>query len=75
MSIAEMQIDCREVRIEGVRYDLIRVVADGVDTDDVMEAIKRNGDIEEALDCLSEQDVIEWLKKKGYTITEDTEAA
>lgn len=75
MSIAEMQIDCREVRIEGVRYDLIRVIADGVDTEDVMNAIKRNGDIDEALDCLSASDVIDWLEKQGYTVTEDSTAA
>lgn len=75
MSITEMQFDCREIRVEGVRYDKIRIIADDVETDDVMESIKRNGDIDEALDCLSESDVIDWLERKGYTITDDNQAA
>ncbi|CAM3448972.1 hypothetical protein KLVA111870_02105 [Klebsiella variicola] len=75
MSIAEMQIDCREVRIEGVRYDLIRIIADGVDIDDVMNAIKRNGNIVEALDCLSVSDVIGWIENQGYTVTDNDTAA
>ncbi|MBZ9583446.1 hypothetical protein [Klebsiella quasivariicola] len=75
MAIQEVTFDCSEVRIEGVRYDLIRVVADHVDIDDVMKAIKLHDDTSEALDCIGEDDVVEWLQNKGYEITKDSEAA
>ncbi|HBK3068656.1 TPA: hypothetical protein LG184_004889 [Citrobacter freundii] len=75
MAIKEVTFDCSEARIEGVRYDLIRVVADHVDIDDVMKAIKLHDDTSEALDCIGEEDVIEWLEGKGYKISEDDEAA
>ncbi|HIE3985910.1 TPA: hypothetical protein ACXNHL_002692 [Serratia marcescens] len=71
MSIEEVTFDCKEVRIEAVRYDLVRVIADRVDIEDVMGSIKRHGDTDEALDCIGEEAVIKWIEKQGYVVTEE----
>lgn len=71
MSIEEVTFDCKEVRIEAVRYDLVRVIAERVDMDDVMNAIKHQGDTDDALDCLGEDVVIKWIERQGYVVNEE----
>lgn len=71
MSIEEVTFDCKEVRIEAVRYDLVRVIAERVDMEDVMTAIKRHGDTDEALDRIGEEAVIQWVEKQGYVVSQE----